>query len=235
MAGSGTKLRVLCLHSFRTSGAIFQRQIKMSGFGTAFEDILELEYVDAPYQCGPKEEERMPDILKRIFPAPYHEWWNAQQGGQVYLRWEQTVSFLREYIRTNGPFDGILGFSQGGCVASLICILQQMGEHGLAEVPPLRFAILMSAQCAHSNDLEGYFAGEPRDFPVLAIIGEKDVEVPPEATEELVGTFLQPVVIRCPDGTHKVQKLDEEQRDIVRHFLMKQIAQKSSTLPAAAL
>lgn len=41
-AGSGTKLRVLCLHSFRTSGAIFQRQIKMSGFGTAFEDILVL-------------------------------------------------------------------------------------------------------------------------------------------------------------------------------------------------
>lgn len=28
-----------------------------------------------------------------------------------------------------------------------------------------------AAGSAHSNDLEGYFAGEPRDFPVLAIIG----------------------------------------------------------------
>ena len=39
----------------------------------------EFEYVDAPYRCNEEEEGRMPEMLKRIFPGPYHEWWNAQQ------------------------------------------------------------------------------------------------------------------------------------------------------------
>ena len=36
-------------------------------------------------------------------------------GDQVYCDWEEPLESLLEHIRTNGPYDGILGFSQVGC------------------------------------------------------------------------------------------------------------------------
>ena len=34
------------------------------------------------------------------------------QGGKVYMRWEETVEYLRDYMMKNGPYDGVVGFSQ---------------------------------------------------------------------------------------------------------------------------
>jgi hypothetical protein len=42
----------------------------------------------------------------------FKPFWNVLQGGRVYLRWEETIDYLRDYLSTHGPFDGLLGFSQ---------------------------------------------------------------------------------------------------------------------------
>jgi hypothetical protein len=80
------RLRVLCLHGFRTSGAFLAQQLHGSGFVAAFDDLLELEYVDAPYRCGPDEEERLPPMMKRFIQGPYHEWWNAVEVPYPYSK-----------------------------------------------------------------------------------------------------------------------------------------------------
>lgn len=44
-------------------------------------------------------------------------------------------------------------------------------------------------------------------MPVVAVLGQHDKEVPPEATEELVETFVRPLLVRCSTPGHKVHKL----------------------------
>ena len=50
------------------------------------------------------------------------------EGAVVYDDLDRTLSLLREHEMAHGPFDGVLGFSQGGCVAHLVCMLQQQEE-----------------------------------------------------------------------------------------------------------
>uniref|UniRef100_A0A7S0R2A9 Serine hydrolase domain-containing protein n=2 Tax=Pyramimonas obovata TaxID=1411642 RepID=A0A7S0R2A9_9CHLO len=118
------KLRILCLHGFRTSGRILQTLFRRSNFEQVFEDHAELVFVNAPYQCNEEEQSRIPAVLQTMFPGPYHEWWNAQED-LTYLRWEASAEYLRRYMCEHGPFDGVLGFSQGGSMASVVHLLQQ--------------------------------------------------------------------------------------------------------------
>jgi hypothetical protein len=46
LGGGRRRLRVLCLHSWRTSGAIFKEQFERAGLGQALEDLVEM--VGAP-------------------------------------------------------------------------------------------------------------------------------------------------------------------------------------------
>mmetsp|Transcript_21755 Transcript_21755/g.30261 ORF Transcript_21755/g.30261 Transcript_21755/m.30261 type:complete len:260 (+) Transcript_21755:173-952(+) len=224
-AGSG-KLRVLCLHSFRTSGEILKTQLSMAGFQKNLDHLMELEFVNAPHKCTEEEEQRIPALLRKIFEGPYYEWWNALEGGAVYAGWEESVELVRQTLIHSGPFDGVLGFSQGGSLASLICHMQQSGAPQLSGAPPLSFAILMSARTARARDLEDYFSYPPADIPALVFIGEQDRMVPPEDTEELMESFNDVVVVRCSESAHKIQALNSKNQPIVEKFLQAQLNKK---------
>ena len=44
------------------------------------------------------------------------------------LGFEETLNSVASEIKTQGPFDGILSFSQGACLASVICMLKAKGD-----------------------------------------------------------------------------------------------------------
>eukprot|EP00240_Pyramimonas_obovata_P012598 CAMPEP_0118931548 /NCGR_PEP_ID=MMETSP1169-20130426/7850_1 /TAXON_ID=36882 /ORGANISM="Pyramimonas obovata, Strain CCMP722" /LENGTH=238 /DNA_ID=CAMNT_0006874059 /DNA_START=195 /DNA_END=911 /DNA_ORIENTATION=+ len=220
------KLRILCLHGFRTSGRILQTLFRRSNFEQVFEDHAELVFVNAPYQCNEEEQSRIPAVLQTMFPGPYHEWWNAQED-LTYLRWEASAEYLRRYMCEHGPFDGVLGFSQGGSMASVVHLLQQEGARGFDEVEPLRFLILMSSARARDPQLAPLYDRSPRStIPVLGFIGEKDTDVPPAATEDLLQSFVDPLVVRSPGLKHAIPKLDEEQKAVVAAYLQAQLTRK---------
>eukprot|EP00892_Ulva_mutabilis_P000942 jgi/Ulvmu1/10849/UM007_0023.1 len=121
------KLRVLCLHSFRTSGGIFKKQVSRSGFEDAISDVVELSFIDAPHVAsGPA-----PDDVGPHFEPPYFEWWDSQTSvkpeGKVstYSGWQASVAKLREVLIEQGPFDGVMGFSQGGALTACAAALQE--------------------------------------------------------------------------------------------------------------
>mmetsp|Transcript_110143 Transcript_110143/g.320760 ORF Transcript_110143/g.320760 Transcript_110143/m.320760 type:complete len:280 (+) Transcript_110143:133-972(+) len=61
-------------------------------------------------------------------------------GNQVYCDWEEPLKSLLEHIRTKGPYDGILGFSQGANMAGLLSAISE------SDVMPwlrFRFAVLI--------------------------------------------------------------------------------------------
>mmetsp|Transcript_16878 Transcript_16878/g.36717 ORF Transcript_16878/g.36717 Transcript_16878/m.36717 type:complete len:234 (-) Transcript_16878:1442-2143(-) len=214
---AGDKLRILCLHGFRTSGKILQASLWKSGFEKDVEEYADLVFVDAPYQCQPDELESIPEWLKASFPT-FHEWWYVTPDW-VFQRWEASVEYLRKFICENGPFDGVLGFSQGGCMASVLYMLQAEKAYGMEQTDPFDFLILMSARINRSKELVHLYSGPKREVPVLGFIGLADTAVLPSETEELLGCFADPTVVRSPAAGHTVFPLDEAQKVAVKEFL----------------
>jgi hypothetical protein len=228
-------LRVLCLHSFRTSGSILERQMNdFSNFGPklssseGFKDLVRFSHVDAPHACSKEAEERMPERLRRILPPPYYEWWNAQKdeatGSVVYEGADETLKMLREYLEAHGPFDGILGFSQGGSLAHLLCLLQQQ-QQAASPNTSFRFGIFISARAsrhtAHADLIQRAKTASPLTIPSLVIFGGKDNEVPADDTRQLIATLDPSKTTQCflPDGSHRVPILSDENAALCRAFL----------------
>eukprot|EP00884_Botryococcus_braunii_P001937 jgi/Botrbrau1/11744/Bobra.0195s0070.2 len=130
------RLRVLALHSFRTSAKIFIEQMRRAGLDAAIGDLVDIVYVDAPHLAsGP-----IPNDVAPFFQGPYYEWWNAIQDPDTqkwrYFGWEQTLAFITDYIALHGPFDGLMAFSQGTVLASLLIAMQRQGI--ILQVSPCR-------------------------------------------------------------------------------------------------
>lgn len=49
-----------------------------------------------------------------------------RKGGPA-IGYEETVNLIEKTFENHGPFDGIMGFSQGACLVGLLCDLQQRG------------------------------------------------------------------------------------------------------------
>ena len=45
----------------------------------------------------------------------------------TYVDWENNLTFLLEHIRANGPYAGVLGFSQGSNIALLLTAIKESG------------------------------------------------------------------------------------------------------------
>lgn len=49
-----------------------------------------------------------------------------RKGGPA-IGFEESVKLVEDIFQKEGPFDGLLGFSQGACFVGLLCDLQQRG------------------------------------------------------------------------------------------------------------
>ena len=72
---------------------------------------------------------------------PYFEWYLQENGSTI----DESIDWLLSYINENGPFDGILGFSQG---ASMVTRLLRV----TVETRPFKFAILIGGVVSKMND-----------------------------------------------------------------------------------
>ncbi|CAD7976098.1 unnamed protein product [Amoebophrya sp. A25] len=133
------KLRVLCLHGYGMSGDFMRMQIEKSVFGSSpiLKELLDFVFLDAPYQDAdardPSETDHEQQASSAVVessttPTSHHE-----HGGRVWWDFHRladspapsrlaglnrgvagTIRCLGEQLRNLGPFDGIVGFSQGG-------------------------------------------------------------------------------------------------------------------------
>ncbi|BDA49317.1 probable esterase OVCA2 [Coccomyxa sp. Obi] len=216
-AVNGQKLRLLGLHGFRTSGVILKQQMDFARLTKRLEDLVDIDYVDAPNQAsGP-----LPEGFKtNIFKGPYYEWWNAKQDSQtqevlIYEGWSHTLDFISQYMADNGPFDGFWAFSQGTILASLLLAMQEQGLV-LQEHPLLKCTVCIGGARPGASVVEPLLAKTLRT-PSLHIIGDTDYVK--QWSHQLADTFVDPVVITHPKG-HIVPALAGEKLQILRSFLM---------------
>ena len=199
------RLRVLCLHSFRTNAKILETQLMLRGWLKRLRDSVEFVYLDAPYACSTDEALRQDAAVREYFPTetygPYREWWNASSNGE-YARLETTLKHVDDFIVNNGPFDGLLGFSQRcGSRVFLGLYLSTQGDF------PHRFGFVVALSPPPPRDSRlKLLDGARVPTKALFCVHERDLVVPAAATERLYQKFTDATLVRCPGSDHAPPK-----------------------------
>ncbi|KAH7032189.1 serine hydrolase FSH [Macrophomina phaseolina] len=148
-------VRILCLHGMGVNADIFKVQT------ACFRKLLPLDY-EFVFLQGLAECEPAPGVAA-FFPGPYRCWYDTPTSTKV----KKAHVAVLDYIKAFGPFDGVMGFSQGAAVAASILLHHQLD--GLS--PPFRLGIFIcsplpfSHSLNHGIDARAYF-GSPTDVVV---------------------------------------------------------------------
>ncbi|CAH8391778.1 unnamed protein product [Eruca vesicaria subsp. sativa] len=201
------KPRFLCLHGFRTSGEIMK--IQLNRWPKAVIDRLDLVFLDAPFPCRGKSD------VDGIFDPPYYEWFQFDKEFTEYENFENCLEYLEDRMIKLGPFDGLIGFSQGGILSGGLPGLQAKGI-ALQKVPKIKFIIIIGGAMLRSTKVVEDAYSYSIDTPSLHFLGETDFLKPYGI--KLIESFKNPVVVHHPKG-HTVPRIDEKSLVKVTAFL----------------
>ncbi|KAL8162378.1 hypothetical protein V2J09_013867 [Rumex salicifolius] len=184
VAEAPRKLRMLCLHGLRTSGAILKFQL--SKWPKEVHDLVDFVCIDAPFPAKGKSD------VEGIFDPPYFEWVHFNDEHTEYTNFEEMLKYIEDRCIENGPIDGILGFSQGGIIASALPGLQAQGLC-LTKIPKIKFVIIIAGGKLRSESWKAKAYEHPLAIPNLHFLGEKDFMRP--YGMQLLKSCIDPVII----------------------------------------
>lgn len=137
-------------------------------------------------------------------------WWRKDPHTGAYGQFDVSLDFLATVLKTEGPFAGVIGFSQGAAVAALLVSLLEPGRRdALAGVdggipvpasfihptdapphdrmihPPMKFAVAYSGFAVLYPAYAGFY-DPPIHTPVLHVLGSLDSIVDEQRSLDLV-------------------------------------------------
>jgi hypothetical protein len=200
------KLRILMLHGYTQSGPLFHAKTK------ALEKSLAKAFPAAP---APGHLATHPGGISLHYPtAPIKLETHDIPG------FERGLATVAETISSEGPFDGVIGFSQGGAAAGMVAALLEEGRREAFEASqskggirfpdsftrdsgyieegvqgPLKFAVSYSGFAASTNPLYQAFYEPQISTPMMHFLGSLDTVVSEERSLRLVEA--------CKDGKGK--------------------------------
>lgn len=121
---------------------------------------------------------------------------NAQQQCEESLGLDDSVTVVREAVKAQGPFDGILGFSQGAAFVAMLCSLQ---ERKLEPDFNFRFAVLVAGFRSACTQHQVFYDATLQ-IPSLHVFGLEDRVIPDNMSRDLLPTFQDPAVLTHPGG-----------------------------------
>ncbi|KAI8536366.1 hypothetical protein RHMOL_Rhmol10G0251400 [Rhododendron molle] len=209
------KPRFLCLHGFRTSAEILRKQLLRRWPETVLGK-LDLVFIDGPYPGQGKSD------VEGFYDPPYYEWFQFSEDFQEYYNFEECLAYIEDYMIKHGPFDGLMGFSQGAIISAALPGMQSEGV-ALTKVPKIKYVIILSGgkfggSMFGSPKLAVNAFSSPVKCPSLHIIGEADFLKEPGI--ELLESFVDPFVILHPKG-HTIARLDEKGLKTMLSFIEK--------------
>lgn len=196
-------IKVLMLHGFTQSGPNFHSKTRAleKNLQKAFPAGISLHYPTAPIRLAPA------DIPFPVAPAANGEpegadtdawaWWRRKGDREPYAYegLEQGLERIAEALRAEGPFDGVIGFSQGGACAGMLAALLEPGRRESFERlyagggmrfpesfegvvhPPLKFAVSYSGFAARGVEAYRGFYEPKIKTPMLHFLGSLDAVV----------------------------------------------------------
>ncbi|OAG05570.1 uncharacterized protein CC84DRAFT_1164068 [Paraphaeosphaeria sporulosa] len=200
------KLRILCLHGFTSNGAVHAHQLRRLTSQLPDYDFL---FPEGPHRVDIAEQMDMSkpanqawsDIVMSASDSGHRAWWFARDGewksktGGGFIGLEESLEYLGAYVEERGPVHAVWGFSQGACLAGMLCALLQskhaghpLRKHleatGTGIATPLA-SVIFSGFRARYSQYDGLY--EPGiDVPMLHVLGEQDPLVRSERSEALL-------------------------------------------------
>ncbi|KAM3421320.1 hypothetical protein BST61_g1718 [Cercospora zeina] len=143
MSSQPQKLRILMLHGFTQSGSLFEIKTKAlkkslekafppapkAGHLNSHPGGLEFVYPTAPMKLSytdiPGGVAEPEDLREEAYG-----WWKRKGDSEPYLYdgLDEGLKALAQILREEGPFDGVVGFSQGGSAAGMLAALLEPGR-----------------------------------------------------------------------------------------------------------
>ncbi|XP_042529965.1 esterase OVCA2 [Dipodomys spectabilis] len=195
-------LRVLCLAGFRQSERGFRE--KTGALRKALRGRAELVCLSGPHPLidvagGPE-----PDSGPCIPEEQPRGWWFSEPEADVFSALdeptecrglEEALTTVARALSELGPFDGLLGFSQGAALVAHVCALGQAGD---PRFPLPRFIILVSGFCPRG--LKEPSLQSPLSLPSLHVFGDSDRVIPSQESVQLASRFPEAITLTHSGG-----------------------------------
>jgi hypothetical protein len=187
------------------------------------EHTLSLHYPTGHLALSPADQ---PSFFSSSSPEPHDVnsnafgWWRRDTAEPLgpYLGFEEGLEQVAGIVRDEGPFDGVVGFSQGAALAAMLASLLEdgsereeafrrrktttggmaypasflkEGERGRQRVhPPLRFWVAYSGFRAESELYQAFYEPKIRTRALL-VLGTLDTVLPIERVEALADVCVE--------------------------------------------
>ncbi|CAM9930684.1 unnamed protein product [Phaeothamnion confervicola] len=228
-------LKLLCLHGHTQSAATFAKRTR--ALAKKLKHIAELHFIDAPIELPSEalEGEGTPSSegaeSAEAASQPGRTWWRlgSLEGEELergfrdadslpYIGLEEALSAVETTWNRAGDFDGILSFSQGAALASIVCYCSAGAAPALSLRPPPRFAIIVSAFLhPRPASLPDYPAAVPLALPTLHVYGMADLFVAHERSAAVAALF-EDAELFVHEGGHYVPQ-QKDQIPVFERFL----------------
>lgn len=231
---STTVPKLLFLHGFLQNGKVFSE--KSSGIRKLLKKAnIQCDYIDAPVMLEKKD---LPFVMD-------DEKWQATLDADVNRAWfyhseisheldlTEAINTVVSHIKENGPYDGIVGFSQG---AALSTILTNKITTLIPEHPEFKVSLIISGYSftepdpEHPGELritekfqDSFTPKKDTKTKLMFIYGEADQAVPCVRTKYLIDLYKK-VGVSDDDisvFTHPGGHMVPNKKDIIRPIVEK--------------
>ncbi|KAK2757977.1 hypothetical protein FQN54_004383 [Arachnomyces sp. PD_36] len=214
-------LKILMTHGYTQSGPLFHA--KTRALAKHLQKSFPLHTVSLSYPTGPLR--LNPADIPGYTPSETGSgegteeidsfaWWRRSNTADPpeYLGLEEGLGEVARVLREEGPFDGIIGFSQGAALAGMVASLlegssrqeafehfSKISENGASgipfptsfepanlEHPPLKFAICYSGFRSPGARYRAFYEEPQIQTPVLHVLGSLDAVVDEGRSRALV-------------------------------------------------
>ncbi|KAF4525922.1 hypothetical protein B566_EDAN016697, partial [Ephemera danica] len=193
MGDSTGLLRVLCLHGYRQSADTFRN--KLGALRKMLKKQVEFVFVTAPHAV-PVAEGQEDDTQQ-------FGWWfctedrtfNARTPCKTSVGLEESWAMLSRVFEEQGPFHGVLGFSQGAALAAMLAAKAQADP-----VFQFEFIILVAGFKSLCEAHAEFYTPPQLPVPSLHVYGSTDQVIHPDLSRSLAEGFASPEVLEHPGG-----------------------------------
>ena len=195
------KLHVLAIHGYAQSDITFKT--KLGSLRKGFKKDVEFIFIRAPHQVPMKSNFGVDETEEG-----YGWWFNTEDRvfkavtpSNLSVGFEDSISLVERTFDEFGPFDGVLGFSQGAAFATILCSMQQRKLLRFE----FDFAIIISGFKSLCMPHAMYY-DEKITIPSLHVYGETDQVIPTEMAEEVSELFTNKMISKHEGGHYVPSK-----------------------------
>lgn len=224
------KPKVLCLHGTASGEKIMNQQYAklFSKWASKVDHFILQSMKTVPDKKGANKEAL--ETMTQFFPGKpmmmYDELVFDERNWRCYKNPKDVLFWMQQSMKKHGPFDGVLGFSQGANFAAMLAGMSYIGQG-----KPLSFVILMCPNAPGYKEQLPELFPEPLPVPALIIRGEqegydegvqktlegKTIEKEGEemCSEHVVKMFKDPEVHTHPGGHRPMPAKPEDQDEMI--------------------